>query len=122
MGMKQVLVSDRTGEQLDEKNKVSITVRQHPDLVEGEAKIFDVHRFELSHLPCNADQVRLELALPDGTKQQLSCTAEEFERFFTSSQLAEADSNRGRRTGFSPHLKSVNDKAANDSLKILSKI
>lgn len=109
MGMKQVLVSDRTGDQLDEKNKVSIVVRQHPDLTEGEAKVFDVHRFELSHLPCNADQVRLELTMPDGTKQQVSCTAEEFEKFFTASQLAEADSNRGRRSGYSPNLKAVNE-------------
>jgi hypothetical protein len=102
---RQVDVSDRTGKVLEEKDKVSIVVRSHPDV--SDAKVFDVHRFELSNLKCVNDSVRLEVTMPDKTKIFLSCTPEEFEEFFTTEQLQAADSNRGRRTGFRPGLKSV---------------
>lgn len=109
MGTKQVTVSDRTGRMLDEKDKVSVVVRSHPDLVDGKARVFDVHRFELSNLRCYSDEVHLEINLPNGRKMMLSCTAEEFDEFFTTEQLASADYNRGRRTGYSPNLRVVGE-------------
>lgn len=109
MGIRQVTVSDRTGKELSEKDKVSVVVRSHPDLVDGKARVFDVHRFELSNLGCYNDEVHLEINLPDGRKVMLSCTAEEFDEFFTADKLANADYNHGRRTGYSPNLRVIGE-------------
>lgn len=111
MGNRVVTVSDRTGKVLEDKDKATVVVRTHPDITG--AKVFDVHRFELSHLRCFSDAVRLEVTLADGRTIQVSCTAEEFEEFFSSDMLQVADSNRGRRTGYSP-------KAAAQGLKSVS--
>lgn len=102
MPKRAVVVSDRTGKILEDKDKVSVVIRTHPDLPADKAKVIEVHRFELSSLNCSKHEVRLEITYPDGTVAKVSCTAEEFDAFFSADKVAKAAWNHGRRPGPTP--------------------
>ncbi|MCF8783248.1 hypothetical protein [Rhodococcus ruber] len=95
MAFKQVRVSDLTGNEIKDHEVVTVVVR-------SENKVFDATAEELSSLKRLSNVIELEYKHADGTVEQVICTQAEFAKLVPAEKLAEFDSARGRRSGFSP--------------------
>ena len=100
MGFKTLRTSDLSGRLLEDEDVVNVVIRAAPGI--DAPKQFDCSWDEIATLVTIADLVSLEVRLPDGTTQELSCTAEEFGKVVPDRVVAEAAGLRGRRPGQRP--------------------
>lgn len=103
MAFKSIRVSDLTGAEGDDKDFVTVVVRQHPEL--EEAVQFDALPAELTSIKGIKDLVVLELR--NGETTQVVTTLAEFNKLSPNIKevLENADGLRGRRKGFRPSQK-----------------
>lgn len=99
MAIRRVMVSDLTGKEGDEKEFVTMTVRQHPRV--KEPKALDVLPDEVLGMKSAGDLVVLEINA-NGSKQQMVVTLAEFRKVCSDKLVEQARGTRGRRPGFSP--------------------
>lgn len=93
------MVSDISGKEGDEKDFVTLTVREHPTLTEPKA--IDVLPDEISGMKDAGNIVIIEIK--NGETKQLVVTLTEFRKIVSDEVLAEKGrSTRGRRPGYSP--------------------
>ncbi|MEU2204238.1 hypothetical protein AB0P19_07105 [Microbacterium oleivorans] len=107
MAFKSIRVSDLTGAEGDDKDFVTVVVRQHPEL--DEPVQFDALPAELKSLKGLNDLVVLELR--NGETTQVVTTKTEFNKLSENigEVLKNADGLRGRRKGFRPSQQSDKD-------------
>mgnify|MGYP006136871217 CR=1 FL=1 len=103
MAIRRVMISDLTGAEGDEKDFVTLTVRQHPKATEPKA--LDILPDEIKNLKSAGDLVVLEIGT-NGDKQQLVVTVAEFRKLCPDKTVQAARGTRGRRAGWSPTNKS----------------
>jgi len=92
--------SDISGRLLADEDAVSVVVRRHPRI--SGPRQFDAAREELAALRPVEDLVALELTMPGGDIEALTCTVAEFDRVIGAEVLRNAQGTRGRRRGFRP--------------------
>ncbi|OCC09526.1 hypothetical protein A3Q37_04568 [Streptomyces sp. PTY087I2] len=93
-------VSDLSGKQGDDKQFAAVVVRQHPEI--DQPKALDVLVPELKQFPdIGADLVILEISMPNGSKQDVYVSLEEFNKAAPnmSEVLKNARGTRGRLPG-----------------------
>jgi hypothetical protein len=95
MGFKSLRVSDISGVELQDSEVVTVNVIDA-------GKIFDAHPDELKQLKPLKDVLKLQLRYASGQVADLLVTKAEFEKLVPDDKLAGFDSNRGRRSGYSP--------------------
>lgn len=95
MGFKQVRTSDISGEDLAENEVVTVNVKTA-------GKVFDCKADEIKGLKRLTGVVALEIKLPNGEIEQVLTTEKDFHAVVPQEVVDNADSNRGRRSGFRP--------------------
>lgn len=107
MAFKSIRVSDLTGAEGDDKDFVTVVVRQHPEL--EEAIQFDALPAELTALKGLKDLVVIELR--NGETTQIVTTLAEFNKLSANigDVLKNADGLRGRRKGYRPSAQGKDD-------------
>lgn len=100
MALVSKMASDITGTEGDEKDFVTLVVREHPSI--QEPKALDVLPDEIAALKGAGDLVMLEVRKPDSTVSQLIVPLADFRKLVKDDALKNARSLRGRRPGFSP--------------------
>ena len=102
MARKVVLVSDLTGTEADEKEFISLVVRQHP--ATDQPKQLDVLPQEVEKLKEVKDLVVVEIK-DNGNSREVVMTLAEFRKLCPDETVKKAAGTRGRRPGFSPAAK-----------------
>lgn len=100
MGYISRRVSDLSGEVLEDKDVVTVVVR-------SEGKVFDAAASELAGLKAITNVVQLEFRHANGETETVLCTKGDFEKVVSPEVLANADSIRGRRSGYKPTAKAA---------------
>jgi hypothetical protein len=101
MGFRQIRTSDLSGGELKDDEVVTVAVKSHPDLTDG-GRVFDAAQDELAGLKPVTNLVQLELRYADGTTKDVLVTKTDFSKVVPDEVLKNADSLRGRRTGYKP--------------------
>lgn len=99
MGFKSLRVSDISGVELTDAEVVTVVVK-------NAGKVFDASADELKALKAVNNVVELEYRYPSGQVSTVLVPKAEFSKLIPDDKLAGFDSNRGRRSGFSPLIKS----------------
>lgn len=99
MGIKQVIVSDITGEEVVNGGAIEITVRNHPSF---DDKRLDALVGELDALKTVSNLVTLEVKDASGQVSEVYCTAAELAKVIPDAILEAAPGTRGRKPGWSP--------------------
>lgn len=100
MAIRNIKVSDITGEEVKDTDALRVIVRGHPKI--GEDKQLDAATGELDNLKTVANLINIEVQYPDGTSKELFATLTELEKVIPFPVLEEADGLRGRRKNFKP--------------------
>ncbi|SIC58980.1 hypothetical protein [Mycobacteroides abscessus] len=95
MGYKQLRVSDISGRELTDDEAVTVVVK-------NAGKVFDAAADELTALKAVNNVVELEYRYPNGQVATVLVPKAEFNKLVPEDKLAGFDSNRGRRSGYSP--------------------
>jgi hypothetical protein len=95
MGYKSIRTSDISGEIVEDDKVVTVVVR-------SVGKLFDAKAEELEGLKRLTNVVELELRHADGNTEEIIVSKTDFDKVVTAEVLANADSIRGRRNGFTP--------------------
>lgn len=95
MGYKQLRVSDISGVELSDAEAVSVVVKDA-------GKVFDASESELKALKPVTNVVELEYRYPSGQVATVLVSRTDFDKLIPKDKLAGFDSNRGRRSGYSP--------------------
>ncbi|MCA1565856.1 MAG: hypothetical protein LC803_09500 [Acidobacteria bacterium] len=97
------MVSDLTGQEGNETDFVTLTVREHPSITEPKA--LDVLPDEISDLK-DAGNVVVAEVTNNGDKRQFVVMLADFRKLVSDDVLVKARGIRGRRPGWSPTNKS----------------
>lgn len=95
MGFKSLRVSDLSGVELNDEEVLTVNVIDA-------GKIFDCHPDELKQLKTLNNVLKLQVRQASGQVYDLLVTKTEFEKLVPADKLEGFDSNRGRRSGYSP--------------------
>ena len=95
IGFKQIRTSDISGEIIVDAELLTVTVR-------NEGKVFDCRASELAGLKEMTGLVELEVRAADNTTRRLVVTAKDFYAVVPKEIVDNADSTRGRRSGYRP--------------------
>lgn len=95
MGYKSIRTSDISGDIVEDDKVVTVVVR-------SVGKLFDAKAEELEGLKRVTNVVELELRHADGNTEEIIVSKADFDKVVTAEVLANADSIRGRRNGFTP--------------------
>lgn len=98
MGFKSLRVSDLSGVELQDSEVVTVNVIDA-------GKIFDASAEELKALKPVTNVVKLQLRYASGQVADVLVSKTEFDKLISADKLAGFDSNRGRRSGYSPTAK-----------------
>jgi hypothetical protein len=98
MARKVVLVSDITGKEADEKEFISLVIRQHPAITSP--RQLDVLADEVSKVETASDIVILEIN--NGTKTEAVMSLADFRKIVPDEVVTKASGTRGRKLGTSP--------------------
>lgn len=96
MGFKSLRVSDISGQELEDSEVVTVTIK-------SAGKVFDAHPDELKVLKAVSNVVELEYKYPSGQVSTVLVPKVELNKLIPEEKLAHLASNRGRRPGFSPN-------------------
>ena len=99
MGIKNIVVSDISGEEIEDGQVVELVVRNHPKL--EAPKRLDVAESEIAGLKSAANVVTVEIKR-NGVVETKSLTLAEFDKVVPKKALDNGAPTRGRRKGFSP--------------------
>lgn len=99
MAIVRKMVSDLTGTEADEKEFISLVVRQHP--AADQPKQLDVLPKEVASLKEVKDLVAVEIK-DNGNSREVVMTLAEFRKLCPDDVVKKAAGTRGRRPGFSP--------------------
>lgn len=108
MAYRQVRISDLTGVELDDKEAVEVTVK-------GANKKFDASADELKALKPLTNVVELELRYESGQVGSMLVSGTDFKKVVPDDKLADFDSARGRRSGYSPRSNPLERSSTNGS-------
>ncbi|RDH76369.1 hypothetical protein DVS77_21685 [Mycolicibacterium moriokaense] len=95
MGFKSLRVSDISGVELQDNEVVEVNVIDA-------GKKFDAHADELKTLKPVTNVVKLQFRYASGQVADVLVSKTEFDKLIPADKLAGFDSNRGRRSGYSP--------------------
>jgi hypothetical protein len=95
MGFVQKRLSDISGVELADNEAVTVVDKTH-------GKVFDAAPDELKALKGVVNVVELEYRYPSGQVATLLVQKADYEKLVPTDKLAGFDSNRGRRSGYSP--------------------
>lgn len=99
MALKQVTVSDISGNEVENGDAIEVTVRNHPTF---DDKRIDAIKGELDALKTVDNLVTLEVKDGTGKVTEVFCTAGELAKIIPDKILEAAAGTRGRRPGWSP--------------------
>lgn len=95
MGFVQKRLSDVSNRELTDDEAVTVVLK-------SAGKVFDAAADELTSLKTMSNVEELELRYPSGQVATLLVTKTELNKLVSDEQIAGFDSNRGRRSGYSP--------------------
>lgn len=101
MALVSKMVSDLTGKEGDQKDFVTLVVREHTAITEPKA--LDVLPDEIAALKSAGDLVVLEIRNPDTSISQLIVPLAEFRKIVKDEVLSKGRGLKGRRPGYSPN-------------------
>jgi len=97
MGFKTQRISDLSGIELNDDEVVEVNV------IDAGRK-FDAHPDELKALKAVTNVVKLQFRYASGQVADVLVSKTEFDKLIPADKLAGFDSNRGRRSGYSPSV------------------
>lgn len=104
MAIRNIRVSDLTGEVIPDGELVEVIIRSHPNL--DAPKRLDAANVELQGLGDSANIVTIELK-HNGASRTVNVTLDDFEKVVPKDALKNAAPTRGRRPGYRPAPKSA---------------